>query len=607
LCALGRMTRLTALSLSSNALTGRLACLRNLTALQVQLDVSSNHLHGALDVVPNFPKLLFLNASHNLFAGLVVPDVASAALTQLAVVDLSANVFTDRIESLTPFVHLATSLTRLLLADNAFVGSCLQLNVEQLPQLVELDVSNNAGLSGVLTWTHTAASECSMVVTAVGSTRFECPTPPFPSTMIVTLSACRQVYDQLLVLLGYVVAGAVIAGLVIFAAKWHRRPRFLRLVASVLWCAGCLSFLNDGRLLFRMVVTVTGQVTNCDIVNHRGVFEVFLPLRDTNGFYGARQGFIGPRGPYCHCGNTTEFGRVEQQLDLRVQPPSRDQTFGEYMTVYDAWAGWDSTMSPGRQRAAFHDLCLRFPRCNLVPGSSDHVCGDRYDHAWSHLDHYGFLVCVVLFLVWRGVLEALKLSVIVASFVQSRVVGREFALPFLQSSPFLPLMGVFGVDWVDDVLRYQRTYQDHLRFFAIEGVSNALPFLALQLYYFNRVQHTGLDTLSYVSLAVNFILLPLWLIRSGYAFYRVHMGRVVLVDSILAYASMSASRVLDSESEQETLECPKVPRTREHSSDAQVDTSMHAYVELNPVDVTDLAHLRSLNACANAPSVIAEL
>jgi hypothetical protein len=121
------------------------------------------------------------------------------------------------------------------------------------------------------------------------------------------LSACRQVYDGLLKLLGYVAAGAAAVGLVVYLTKGHQHPRFLRLVASGVWFVSCLSFLNDGRLLLEMVATVTGKTMNCDVVNHRGVFEVFLPLRDTSSRFGFRQGYIGPRGPFCECGNTTVF------------------------------------------------------------------------------------------------------------------------------------------------------------------------------------------------------------------------------------------------------------------------------------------------------------
>jgi hypothetical protein len=537
-CALARMTKVNSLAVGGNFLTGNVSCLRNLTALKVQLDVSSNRLDGTLDVLPLFPKLLVLNASHNSFSGLVVPHVASARLTQLAVVDVSWNSFEDRIESLAPFSNLATSLTRLLLARNAFFGSRLLLDVDWLPRLVELDLSNNSGVTGLLT--HKAAPGRSMLLTAAGSMHFECPTPPFPSAMIVALSACRQVYNGLLVKLGYAAAGAAAVGLIVFLTKGHQHPHFLRLVAIGVWFAGCLFFLNDGRLLFKMVATVTGKTIDCDILNYRGVFEVFLPLRDTSGFIGALQGYIGPRGPFCQCGNETLFpGQLG--LDLRVDPPPSEQTFVEYMTVYTLWSPFDDSMSPLFQRTAFRELCLRFPRCNLAPGYNDQVCGDRYDDAWRHKDNYGFLVCVVTLLVWRGVLEALKLAVIVASFVEGRVVGREYAMPFLQSSPFLPLMGVFGVDWVGDVLRYQRTSRDHLRFFAVQGLLNKLPFLAMQLYYVSAVQQTGLDTLTYVSMAISFVSVPLMVLQAGYVLYQERTTRASLVASIVAHAKRSSA------------------------------------------------------------------
>jgi hypothetical protein len=537
-CALARMTKVISLAVGGNILTGNVSCLRNLTALQVQLDVSSNRLDGSLDVLPSFPQLLILNASHNTFSGLVVPHVVSAALTRLALVDVSWNSFTDCIESLAPFSQ-ATSLTRLLLVGNLFVGSRLLLDLERLPRLVELDLSDNSGVTGLLT--QTAAPGRSMVLTAAGKTRFACPTPPFPSTMIVTFSACRQLYDGMLALLGYVAAGAAAVGLIVYLTKLYQHPRFLHLVASGMWLAGCLSFLNDGRLLLEMVTTVTGKTTNCDIVNQRGVFETFLPLRDTGGFTGLRsEGYIGPRGPYCFCGNETFFPG-SRQLDLRFDPPPREQTFVEYMTVYTLWSPFASSMSPLLQRAAFHDLCLRFPRCNLAPGSNDQVCGDRYDDSWPNKDNFGFLVCVVTLLVWRGVLEALKLAVIVASFVKGRIVGREYAMPFLQSSPFLPLMGALGIDWVGDVLRYQRKSKDHLRFFAVQGLLNALPFLALQLFFVNVVQQTGLDTLSYLSLVINFFLVPVIASRSAYAFLQERTSHVSLVASIVAHSRRSST------------------------------------------------------------------
>jgi hypothetical protein len=460
---------------------------------------------------------------------------------------VSSNAFTDHIESLAPFADLSTSLTRLLLARNSFVGSRMLLNVDQMPRLVEVDLSDNAGVTGKLT--QSVDPGRSMVLAAAGSTRFECPTPPFPSTMIVTLSAagCRQVFGDLLKLSGYVAVGAAAGGMIICLTKLHQRSRFLRVLAMVVWLAGCLSFFNDGALLFDMVATVTGKTTNCNIINRRGVFEVFLPLRDISGFIGLRQGYMGSRGPICFCGNETAFPG-EGFLDLRVDPPPREQTFVEYMTVYTRWAIIDDSIKPYRQLAAFRNLCLRFPQCNLAPGRSDQVCGALFDDSWRNKDDYGFLVCVVLLLVWRGVLEALKLAVIVASFVAGRIVGREFAMPFLQSSPFLPLTGAFGVDWVGEVLRYQRTYQDHLRFFAVQGLLNSCPFLVLQFYYVNVVLQTGLSTMSYVSLVVNFVFVPLMLVRACVAVYNERTARTALVDEIIAHSRQSSAASKSSDS-----------------------------------------------------------
>jgi hypothetical protein len=224
-----------------------------------------------------------------------------------------------------------------------------------------------------------------------------------------------------------------------------------------------------------------------------------------------------------------------------VEPPPSEQTFVEYMTVYTLWSTWDYSISPFVQLAAFRDLCLRFPRCNLTPGNNDQVCGDRFDDSWPNMDNYGFLVCVVTLLVWRGVLEALKLAIIVASFVNGRIVTREHAIPLLQSSLFLPLMGAFGVDWVGDVLRYQRTSKDHLRFFAVQGLLNVLPFLALQLHYVTEVQQTGLGTLSYVSMAISFVLVPVIVLRAGWALYQERTTRASLVASIVHHAKRSPS------------------------------------------------------------------
>jgi hypothetical protein len=120
-------------------------------------------------------------------------------------------------------------------------------------------------------------------------------------------------------------------------------------------------------------------------------------------------------------------------------------------------------------------------------------------------------------------------------------VGRQFVMPFLQSSLFLPLMGFFGVDWVGDVLRYQRTSKDHLRFFAVQGLLNVLPFLALQLQYVKEVLQTGMDTLPYVSMAINFILVPVIVLRAGYALYQERITRASLVASIVAHAKRSSA------------------------------------------------------------------
>jgi hypothetical protein len=546
-CALARMTNLISLAVGGNILTGNVSCLHSLTVLQDQLDISFNRLNGTLDVLPCFPKLRILNASRNSFSGLVVPYVTSSKLTQLVVVDISRNSFSDRIESFAPCANsmMSSTLTRLLLAGNAFVGSRFELDVTQTPMLVELDLSDNADLTGKLT--QTSALEETMLLTAVGSTRFDCPTPPFPSTVIVTLSACRQEYEGLFALLGYVISGATVVGLIVFLTKGHQHPRFLRLLACSVWFAGFLMFLNDGRLLLEMVATVTGKTTNCDIVNQRDVFESFLPLRDISGLPGLKQGYIGPRGPFCFCGNDTSFSG-QDLMDLRVDPPPIEQTFVEYMMVYTLWSVVDYKFLPFRQRAAFRDLCLRYPRCNLVPGSDSLVCGDRYDDAWSNMDDYGFLVCVVTLLVWRGVLEALKLAVIIASFVEGRLVGQDYAMPFLQSSPFLPLMGVFGVDWVGDVLRYQRTSKDHLRFFAVQGLLNVLPFVALQLYYAHTVQQTGLGNLSYVSMAFGLVSVPVIVLRACHALKQEHTTRATLVASIVAHSERSSASSADPDS-----------------------------------------------------------
>ncbi len=550
-----------------------------------------------------------------------MPHVASHALTKLKVVDVSWNSFTDRIEKLNSFIGnqgTPSTLTRLLLAGNSFVGSYLVLDMDRLPRLVELDLSDNSGFTGVLT--QTSLPDDALVLTAVGSTRFDCPTPPFPSSMIVTLSACRQKYDDLFMQLGYVAAGAAAIGLVVVLTKWHLHPRFLRMVSSGVWFAGCLFFLNDGRLLLEMVATATGKTTNCDIVNVRDVFEVFLPLRDISGLPGLRHGYIGPRGPYCFCGNDTAFPG-EEQMHLLVEPPPPEQTFIEYMAVYTLWSALDYKIAPVQQQAAFRKLCLRFPRCNLAPGSNDQVCGDRFDDSWQHNDDYGFLVCVVTLLVWRGVLEALKLAVIIASFVAGRIVGREYVLPFLQSSPFLPLMGAFGVDWVGEVLRYQRTSKDHLRFFAVQGLLNVLPFLALQLYYSIQVQETGLGTLSYLSMGVSFVLVPAIVLRAVYALKQERTTRTSLVASIVAHAKRS-SRIIGESDSVSTVDVEMTFQPRERSltwspfdhHDSSVSPSTAATVALSgsPSDPTGVAGHEGPSsqtaqsaddACADATSV----
>ena len=83
------------------------------------------------------------------------------------------------------------------------------------------------------------------------------------------------------------------------------------------------------------------------------------------------------------------------------------------------------------------------------------------------------------------------------------------------------------------MLRYQRTYQDHLRFFAVQGFLNVLPFLALQLYYVNVVQQTGMDTLSFVSLVGSSVSVPLLLVQSCYAVFADRLSRSVAVNAIV--------------------------------------------------------------------------
>jgi hypothetical protein len=59
----------------------------------------------------------------------------------------------------------------------------------------------------------------------------------------------------------------------------------------VLWVLTFGGLLNDGRTLLGMMSTVIASTLKCSMLNHRGVFDAFLPLRDQSGY-----GMLGQAG-----------------------------------------------------------------------------------------------------------------------------------------------------------------------------------------------------------------------------------------------------------------------------------------------------------------------
>ncbi len=564
---------------SSNNLTGTLHGLSKLTRL-INIDVSHNHLFGDLQPLALLTRLSILISTDNSFSGDINPlanltvleqlnlaqnslhgdiSMLSRCCTKLQLLFLNGNQLTGSLMMLS----LLSSVQRVDVSDNRFLGSVLDLlatfsshlqvaeislasnalyeddhrplliDWRALPAtLVILNLSHNFALQGHQLLPYAHPPDHTVLFDASGIS-LPCPMPVRPPLLVSVFSQCVPEWDSTLKTL--LVVAACVA--VLFAVAWIRLNKlkwFVRVVAVSVWLFTVAVLVNDCNTLWTMIATVRSQFVGCDSVNHRTVFIAVVPHLDyVTGVESATQ-------YYSHSSATqwvvdhvvTSNNSVGYFSDrppyIQPDPPAADQTFVEFMQVFTVSVAQHIVPRSflDEQRQAFGQLCGRLPQCQ----AHDDTCLPTFSGStWVPTSQYPFLVCVVLLLSWKVTLEVIKLGLAVASVWQGDIIRRDWSLAVLQSSPCVPILGVIGVAWVDEVLAYTFTYQDRVRYFVWQGLCTQLPFLGLVFYYLQYVQQTGLTVLNSISLVVSLTLVTVGLLRALWTFCRQEQARATLV------------------------------------------------------------------------------
>jgi hypothetical protein len=437
LAPLAPLTRLTRLYCFWNHLTGHLEGLKDLTRL-TDFECDSNFgLSGNLSIIAYFPELRALNLSSNRFTGDLSP-LASASqltalylignsltgealpvlrrLTRLQIVDLSFNLFSDNILALDESLP-CHNLQRFLLANNRFTTNVdigLSFDFRKFPTLIELDLSGNSGfINAPLALTFRSDDQFGIFAARIATPDlgFACPLPAFPSAMLTRLDHCQPSFAIALNFAGILIGAVVLGVAVVWVWHLHTKSWFLSFVAVVGWLLSFSSAANDLYFLSTVVQDVAGRVSNCHVLNSRGVFLPFLTYTDSLQV----------------SANLTLFMNADGTGYTQSAPPPPTQSF---LNFIDVFALYESDAAVNETVAAFQALCLRFQRCQLVrtdsislAGSSvpalDSVapiaCGPRFDDArWDKKQFYIFLLCVVALIVWKSATELVKLGVVLA-------------------------------------------------------------------------------------------------------------------------------------------------------------------------------------------------
>jgi hypothetical protein len=70
---------------------------------------------------------------------------------------------------------------------------------------------------------------------------------------------------------------------------------FSRVYSSVFWALNVFSLFNQCSVMLDMIMTIIKPTMDCTVLNHRQVFNIFLPLPDRSGYSllgQAGQGYI---------------------------------------------------------------------------------------------------------------------------------------------------------------------------------------------------------------------------------------------------------------------------------------------------------------------------
>jgi Leucine-rich repeat (LRR) protein len=500
-----KLTLLLHLTLSNNIIDGSLDTLAGLTQL-LTLDLSHNKLNGTILPLLNQTNLEVLKLNGNTLVGTVFNTIAT--LNGIKIVDLSDNPFNDTIDQFDFFQSLP-HLVRINLSRTSMIGQTVSIPWSKYPNLIEIDVSNNAFFRGSTLAVETFDGQSGFFWS--NNTIFQCPLPAFPSSIITVMSPCHQ-STSLIVALCVLGVVLVATNALIRKSKLATRDSLIQVIGIGSWVVTVLSFANEINLLLKIVWTTT-QWVKCDNINQRLYFESFLPFPD---YIDSSMGklYFGPKGPLftpCNSSLIPAFAIYADACigDWSQTPPSPQQSFAEYMDIYKLWAAMeykvgyniyidDATDTTGKQLRAFDVLCAQHPRCRLEYSV---LCSNRFAKRWSNAPHYGILLFAVVMLCYKFLLELCKVvTIVVTEFKLWPTATGVYSVSFIKSSPFLPIICCVGTRHVlNDVLLIPSSYQDHMRSFVWNVLLNQLPTCVLTTLFYLNVVQTGFSTLNYIS------------------------------------------------------------------------------------------------------------
>jgi hypothetical protein len=265
-------------------------------------------------------------------------------------------------------------------------------------------------------------------------------------------------------------------------------------------------FLSD------IVADLVKYPENCGLLNERVMFLPYLSYDDSVVRFNLTSGtthqyYMNPDGI--------------SGYNVLTSPPD-SQTFREFITTFEHY-------QPARvvniQTDSFEAFCGKWGRC-LYESRPQFVCKPKAHHSnWTENEQATYLFCVFALLLFKCLTEACKMAAVVVFFWQPLCLHRSMSKEVLRSSPCGPCLGIIGFDFWHEVLTTPSKHGAIIFRFWYHGVLYQLPLVAVFVYYFVKVQQTGVTEIQILSVGLNLLSIPVLLLLAFRAWWALRERR----------------------------------------------------------------------------------